>query len=150
MILKIGGMTVKIRQIPGALGVSEVLHYGLMTAAACEAFRHAARPYFSSARAGVIRLDTAIHAMDRPPSLRGSGLNRSGPPGVIVIGRGQSMALWQQHSQNLAEIGVIRAIFWSDEMQEAYGYAAALADLPRLAPCRPSMSDSGFAALGAS
>ncbi len=129
--------------------VREVLHYGTLTRQTCSEIRSRVTPYFSDADAVIIRLDGAIDMVTSPPLMRQELFPCPVPPGVIVISSAQRMELWQRHAHNMAKIGVVRSIFLSTELADAYEFAdqvAAVKYRPRVVR-HPSISGSDFAPL---
>jgi hypothetical protein len=148
--IALAGALVRIRPVQGVgSNVCEVLHYGTLTRQTCSEIRSRVAPHFSDADAVVIRLDMAMDMVTTPPLIRRELFPCAVPPGVIVISAAQRMDLWQRHAANLARIGVIRSIFLSTELADAYEYAdqVSVVKYRHRRDCHPSISGSDFAPL---
>lgn len=117
---------VQLRPV-GKYGVIEVRNSGPLLQETYEQFGPLVMEHLKDAPAAVVRFDTALHMILRPPTWGSAQYHPESPPQAIVVPDAQ-YALWLRHAVNLRQKwGVIRTVWTTDQRDQAYLWADQMA-----------------------
>lgn len=113
----------------GKYGVVEVRNTGPLLQDAYEQFGPLVLEYIKDAPAAVVRFDTALNMILKPPAWGSAKYHPTSPPQAIVV-LDQDYVTWLQHAVNLrARWGAIRTVWTTDQQDQAYLWADQIAIL---------------------
>ena len=105
-----------------ASGVTEVVYSGLLTQAAFESLRAAVVYETTDDVALLIRMDMALLSIIHAPAVPLGVYRRNGTPAAIVV-RPENYQMWVSYGRDLSAHGVMRAVFLTDELEQARAWA---------------------------
>ena len=117
---------VQLRPV-GKYGVIEVRNSGPLLQETYEQFGPLVMEHLKDAPAAVVRFDTALHMILRPPTWGSAQYHPASPPQAIVV-LDQDLLMWTQHAENLWERwGVVRTVWSTRRRALAYYWADRIA-----------------------
>lgn len=138
------GACVRYRTIQGgAIGVMEVCYSGLLTLATFAHLWRKQNEETAGAPALVVRLDRAVLLFGEPPQPRAWA-----PPAALIVREDQYPTACA-FARNCAAVSVVRAIFLTEQAEQAFQWAEAHGQAGSARPrsWRPRRPESGFAPL---
>jgi hypothetical protein len=99
-------------------GVPEVIYRGVLTLETFKQLRYEVLQATRGARSLILRMESAVCAMDRSVSLNTSGYPTDTPPAAVVC-TAEDYPLWSEYGGALAQGGVMRAVFLPEHLELA-------------------------------